>query len=84
MSNFLTTDDAPWNLLMAVSVVDSLPPVCLYDPVRRYLTGGARAAGRGHRAPRRRRSTGLPPSRCSSMIASTSSVVRTVYQIPAG
>jgi len=40
MSNFLTTDDAPWNLLMAVSVVYSLPPVCLYYLFRRYLTAG--------------------------------------------
>ncbi len=40
MSNPLTTDDAPWNLLMAVSVVSSLPPVCLSDPVRRHPTAG--------------------------------------------
>ena len=34
MSNFLTTDNAPWNLLMAVSTVYSIPPVILY-----YLSG---------------------------------------------
>jgi ABC-type glycerol-3-phosphate transport system permease component len=40
MSNPLTTDDAPGNLLMAVSVVSSLPPVCLSYPVRRHPTAG--------------------------------------------
>jgi len=40
MSNLLTTDDAPWNLLMAVSVVSSRPPVCLSYPFRRHPTAG--------------------------------------------
>ena len=40
MSNFLTTDNAPWNLLMAVSTVYSLPPVVLYYAVKRYLVSG--------------------------------------------
>jgi len=40
MSNFLTTDNAPWNLLMAVSTVYSIPPVILYYAFKRYLVGG--------------------------------------------
>ena len=40
MSNFLTTDDAPWNLLVAVSIVYSPPPVCLCYLFRRSLTAG--------------------------------------------
>ncbi len=40
MSNFLTTDNAPWNLLMAVSTVYSIPPVVLYYVFKRYLVGG--------------------------------------------
>ncbi|OLC14366.1 MAG: hypothetical protein AUH29_10410 [Candidatus Rokubacteria bacterium 13_1_40CM_69_27] len=40
MSNFLTTDNAPWNLLMAVSTVYSIPPVILYYTFKRYLVGG--------------------------------------------
>jgi multiple sugar transport system permease protein len=40
MGNFLTTDDAPWNLLMALSVIYSLPPVIFYYIFRRYLTHG--------------------------------------------
>jgi multiple sugar transport system permease protein len=40
MSNFLTTDNAPWNLLMAVSTVYSIPPVVLYYCFKRYLVSG--------------------------------------------
>jgi multiple sugar transport system permease protein len=40
MSNFLTTDNAPWNLLMAVSTVYSIPPVILYYAFKRYLVSG--------------------------------------------
>jgi len=37
---FLSTDDAPWNLLMAMSVLDAIPPVIFYYVFRRYLTHG--------------------------------------------
>jgi multiple sugar transport system permease protein len=40
MGNFLTTDNAPWNLLMAVSTVYALPPVILYYCFKRYLVSG--------------------------------------------
>jgi multiple sugar transport system permease protein len=40
MGNFLTSDDAPWNLLMALSVIYSIPPVVFYYIFRRYLTHG--------------------------------------------
>jgi multiple sugar transport system permease protein len=40
MGNFLTTDDSPWNLLMAMSVIYSIPPVVFYYAFRRYLTHG--------------------------------------------
>ena len=40
MGNFLTTDNAPWNLLMAVSTVYSIPPVVLYYCFKRYLVSG--------------------------------------------
>ena len=40
MGNFLTTDNAPWNLLMAVSAVYSIPPVVLYYCFKRYLVSG--------------------------------------------
>ena len=40
MGTFLTGDDAPWNLLMAVSTVDSIPPVIFYYVFRRHLIHG--------------------------------------------
>jgi len=40
MGNFLATDDAPWNLLMAESVLYSIPPVILYYCFRRHLLTG--------------------------------------------
>ncbi len=40
MGNFLTTDDAPWNLLMPLSVIYAIPPVIFYCIFRRYLTHG--------------------------------------------
>jgi multiple sugar transport system permease protein len=40
MGTFLTGDDAPWNLLMAISTVYAIPPVIFYYVFRRYLTHG--------------------------------------------
>jgi multiple sugar transport system permease protein len=40
MGNFLTSDDSPWNLLMALSAIYSIPPVIFYCIFRRYLTHG--------------------------------------------
>lgn len=42
---FLGQDDAPWSLLMATSVIYSLPPVALYYTFRRYMVGGLTAGG---------------------------------------
>lgn len=40
LGTFLTGDDAPWNLLMAVSTIYAIPPVVFYYVFRRYLTHG--------------------------------------------
>ena len=40
MGNFLATDNPPWNLLMAQSVLYSIPPVVLYYCFRRHLLSG--------------------------------------------
>jgi multiple sugar transport system permease protein len=40
MGNFLATDNPPWNLLMAESVLYSIPPVILYYCFRRHLLSG--------------------------------------------
>lgn len=40
MGNFLATDNPPWNVLMAESVLYSIPPVILYYIFRRHLLSG--------------------------------------------
>jgi len=40
MGNFLATDDAPWNILMTVAVLYSIPPVIFYYCFRRHLVSG--------------------------------------------
>ena len=42
---FLGQDNSPWTLLMATSVIYSLPPVVLYYNFRRYMVGGLTAGG---------------------------------------
>lgn len=37
---FLVTDDAPWNLLMATSIIYALPPIAIYYGVRQYMVSG--------------------------------------------
>lgn len=41
--HFLSSDDAPWNLLMATGVVYALPPVVIYYAFRRYMVSGLTA-----------------------------------------
>jgi multiple sugar transport system permease protein len=45
MGNFLATDNPPWNLLMAESVLYSIPPVILYYCFRRHLLSGLVTGG---------------------------------------
>ncbi|MBI1773813.1 MAG: carbohydrate ABC transporter permease [Proteobacteria bacterium] len=40
---FLSSDDSPWALLMATSVIYALPPAALYYCVRRYMVSGLTA-----------------------------------------
>jgi multiple sugar transport system permease protein len=37
---FLLSDDAPWALLMATSMIYALPPAALYYAVRKYMVSG--------------------------------------------
>jgi multiple sugar transport system permease protein len=45
MGLFLSNDDAPWPVLMALGVVYSLPPAALYYAVRKYMVTGLTAGG---------------------------------------
>jgi multiple sugar transport system permease protein len=40
---FLSSDDSPWALLMATSMIYALPPAALYYAVRRYMVTGLTA-----------------------------------------
>ena len=42
---FLGQDNSPWSLLMATSVIYSLPPVALYYAFRRHMVSGLTAGG---------------------------------------
>jgi multiple sugar transport system permease protein len=37
---FLSSDDSPWAILMATSIIYALPPAALYYAVRRYMVSG--------------------------------------------
>ena len=43
LGHFLSTDDAPWNLLMATGIIYALPPAAIYYAFRRYMVAGLTA-----------------------------------------
>jgi multiple sugar transport system permease protein len=46
IAQFFDADEAPWNYMMATSIVYALPPVLVFLAFRRYLmTGLARFRG---------------------------------------
>lgn len=45
LSQFLNSDEAPWNLMMATAVVYALPPIGIYYAFRRYMAAGLTMGG---------------------------------------
>jgi multiple sugar transport system permease protein len=45
LGRFLNSDEAPWNLMMATSVIYALPPVVIYYVFRRYMSAGLTMGG---------------------------------------
>ena len=45
LGKFLNSDEAPWNFLMAASIVYALPPVVIYYAFRRYMSAGLTMGG---------------------------------------
>lgn len=45
IDQFFDSDEAPWNYMMAVAVVYSLPPIAIYFGLRRYMVGGLTMGG---------------------------------------
>lgn len=42
---FLSSDESPWNLLMAAAIIYALPPLVIYYTFRRYMTAGLTMGG---------------------------------------
>ncbi len=45
LGKFLNSDEAPWNYLMAASIVYSVPPLVIYYAFRRYMAAGLTMGG---------------------------------------
>jgi multiple sugar transport system permease protein len=45
LGKFLNSDEAPWNYLMAASIIYALPPLVIYYACRRYMTAGLTMGG---------------------------------------
>ncbi|MGH7104239.1 MAG: carbohydrate ABC transporter permease [Acetobacteraceae bacterium] len=45
LGQFLNSDEAPWNLMMATAVIYALPPVFIYYIFRRHMTTGLTMGG---------------------------------------
>src|SRR5262249_16713870 len=45
LAQFLNSDEAPWNYMMATAIVYALPPVAIYYAFRRRMTAGLTTGG---------------------------------------
>jgi multiple sugar transport system permease protein len=45
IDRFFITDEAPWNYMMAIGLIYSLPPIALYFLLRRYMVAGLTVGG---------------------------------------
>jgi len=45
LEQFFDDDDAPWNYMMAIAIVYSLPPIAIFYGLRRYMATGLTAGG---------------------------------------
>ena len=45
INQFFNSDEAPWNYMMAIAIVYSLPPIAIYFALRRFMIAGASHGG---------------------------------------
>jgi multiple sugar transport system permease protein len=45
INQFFDSDEAPWNYMMAIAIIYSLPPVAIYFGLRRYMVAGLTMGG---------------------------------------
>jgi multiple sugar transport system permease protein len=45
INQFFDSDEAPWNYMMAIAIIYSLPPIAIYLGLRRYMVAGLTMGG---------------------------------------
>ena len=45
LAQFLNSDEAPWNYMMAAAIIYSIPPIAAYYAFRRHMTSGLTMGG---------------------------------------
>jgi multiple sugar transport system permease protein len=45
INQFFDSDEAPWNYMMAIAIIYSLPPVAVYFALRRFMVAGLTLGG---------------------------------------
>jgi multiple sugar transport system permease protein len=45
INQFFNSDEAPWNYMMAIAIVYSLPPIVVYFALRRFMVAGLAMGG---------------------------------------
>jgi len=45
LEQFFDDDDAPWNYMMAIAILYSLPPIAIFYALRRFMASGLTAGG---------------------------------------
>jgi multiple sugar transport system permease protein len=45
INQFFDSDEAPWNYMMAIAIIYSLPPIAIYFGLRRYMVAGLALGG---------------------------------------
>jgi multiple sugar transport system permease protein len=45
INQFFDSDEAPWNYMMAIAIIYSLPPIAIYFALRRYMVAGLTMGG---------------------------------------
>jgi ABC-type glycerol-3-phosphate transport system permease component len=45
LEQFFDDDDAPWNYMMAIAILYSLPPVVIFYALRHYVASGLTVGG---------------------------------------
>jgi len=45
LAQFLSSDQSPWNYMMATAIIYALPPVAIYYAFRRRMTAGLTMGG---------------------------------------